>query len=195
MKKDKCPNCYMPKDTRSALCQICRIATYGVDDKICTKCRHKLPISQFRIRTRKNPRPRSVCRTCEAQTQKEYQSRTNKASTRKWEKKNPQRHREATWRRRIKNLGLQDKTEIIISLLHQVKNCQICGVSLSDAGYKHKHTLCIDHCHKTGVFRGLLCSRCNQGIGVFLDNPITLRAAADYLTKTSYTLDQSQVYN
>jgi hypothetical protein len=39
----------------------------------------------------------------------------------------------------------------------------------------------IDHCHKTGRVRGILCYQCNSGIGLFKDNPKILWAAADYL--------------
>ena len=38
-----------------------------------------------------------------------------------------------------------------------------------------------DHDHRTGEWRGLLCSRCNQAVGLFADNPALLRRAADYL--------------
>lgn len=38
-----------------------------------------------------------------------------------------------------------------------------------------------DHDHTTGEWRGLLCSRCNQAIGMLSDNPELLRLAAGYL--------------
>lgn len=41
--------------------------------------------------------------------------------------------------------------------------------------------LAVDHNHSTGKIRGLLCSNCNSGLGLFLNNPSLLRKAADYL--------------
>ena len=42
-------------------------------------------------------------------------------------------------------------------------------------------TLCVDHCHLTGEVRGLLCSQCNSALGFCRDDPVLLRAAAEYL--------------
>ncbi len=42
---------------------------------------------------------------------------------------------------------------------------------------------CIDHCHLTGVIRGLLCRTCNLGIGHLNDDPKLLRKAITYLEK------------
>lgn len=43
----------------------------------------------------------------------------------------------------------------------------------------------VDHCHTTGMNRGLLCSRCNLGLGHFLDSPRLLAQAIVYLRRTS----------
>ena len=41
--------------------------------------------------------------------------------------------------------------------------------------------LCLDHDHRTGLFRGLLCDPCNQVIAKVGDDPAILRAAIRYL--------------
>ena len=57
----------------------------------------------------------------------------------------------------------------------QEKRCAICG--------KLCERLAVDHDHKSMKIRGLLCYSCNTGLGNFYDNPVSLRAAADYLEK------------
>ena len=41
--------------------------------------------------------------------------------------------------------------------------------------------LCVDHCHKTGRVRALLCNGCNSAIGFLRESPLLARAAATYL--------------
>lgn len=60
--------------------------------------------------------------------------------------------------------------------------CAICGVHEDDL----KKQLCIDHDHKTGAFRGLLCDPCNNGIGRFADDTDRLEAAVRYLKEVCH---------
>jgi len=62
----------------------------------------------------------------------------------------------------------------------QSGQCAICGTIDPKSTGKY-NTFSIDHDHKTGKIRGLLCSNCNCGLGFFDDNPRTLIAAANYL--------------
>ncbi len=43
--------------------------------------------------------------------------------------------------------------------------------------------LCVDHDHKTGEIRGLLCKKCNSGIGLLGDDPARVATALTYLLK------------
>lgn len=56
--------------------------------------------------------------------------------------------------------------------------CQICGKECSTG-----RRLAVDHDHKTGTVRGVLCRDHNVGLGLFGDDPALLRAAADYLER------------
>lgn len=55
--------------------------------------------------------------------------------------------------------------------------CLIC----SDEVSYMNHRLAVDHDHKTGKIRGLLCKGCNVGIGNLKDNAQLCRRAAEYL--------------
>lgn len=66
--------------------------------------------------------------------------------------------------------------------------CAICGrviLTLStDVGRQGKvDSACLDHCHRTGKVRGLLCKNCNTGIGLLQESEAALKGAIKYLRK------------
>lgn len=84
--------------------------------------------------------------------------------------------RQANHRRRwLKQYGLT-VAEFDAMLAAQSGTCAICS--------RADHTArnwCVDHCHATGVVRGILCSECNAAIGKLKDDPALLRRAAGYI--------------
>lgn len=68
------------------------------------------------------------------------------------------------------DLTVQDRDKMVTS---QGGCCAICGVK-PDA-------LAVDHCHATGRVRGLLCNKCNWGLGMFDDSLDIMASAASYL--------------
>lgn len=63
----------------------------------------------------------------------------------------------------------------------QQGGCALCGAS--SKGWSTLGRLHVDHCHKTGRVRALLCGDCNTAIGRFGDDPMRLRQAAEYLER------------
>ena len=69
---------------------------------------------------------------------------------------------------------------IFISLARsQGNSCAICGAKPKG------RRLAVDHDHKTGKIRGLLCMPCNTALGKFRDDPKLLRKAIKYLEKAN----------
>ncbi len=57
--------------------------------------------------------------------------------------------------------------------------CKICGTDRADR--RTERRFAIDHCHKTGKIRGLLCNTCNRALGLFKDSTSSLVNALNYL--------------
>lgn len=80
----------------------------------------------------------------------------------------------STYRNRIRRGNyrsmIDDKS--LSYLIETTKECTICG---SD------DALVVDHDHKRNKIRGMLCNRCNQGLGQFKDDPMLLEMGRIYL--------------
>lgn len=89
-----------------------------------------------------------------------------------------------------KNFGIHEYNKM---LKDQKEICYICHQPEKRIQHGKIQALSVDHNHKTGEIRKLLCSNCNRGIGFLKDDPQLLRKAADYLEKYNTYLEEYNI--
>lgn len=162
--------------------------------KICAKCGVEKPLCEFPQRD-KTGAVFNQCVICRREAHRKAVAKYRKTERgRAYLKKKRKKKRKkyaATPRCIIKmrEYALRYKFNISIDeynsiLKKQDNKCAICNMS------ETQRNLAVDHCHKTGKIRGLLCNRCNKGIGLFSDNTTRLTAAIAYIEKHSTALPQ-----
>ena len=88
-------------------------------------------------------------------------------------------------KKRNRIAGLRKKYDMSVEeyddiLIEQLGVCAICRT-------RGQRRLAVDHNHRTGAIRGLLCARCNMGIGCFKDDVAKLKGAISYLERSAPT--------
>lgn len=133
--------------------------------KICPKCKTEKPISDY-YKDRSNLDGHShSCKECLL------------AYRQKLREGNPDREKEKNFRNDLwKNYRIRI-SEYEALLFKQSGCCAICKRHHSVLTRK----LSVDHCHKTGTIRGLLCDNCNPMIGYAKDNIENLKNGIIYL--------------
>ncbi len=171
--------------------------------KTCSKCKKRKPISKFyKDKTAKNGY-RNWCKECRKKYE-EIHYQNNKEKILKQHKKYQENHKKEilqyakqyreTHKTEIKKWRQTHKKQIKIKFMlktygislteyneilkKQKRLCAICGKKFKNSGDCH-----IDHNHKTGKVGGLLCGKCNRGIGMFEENISILENAIKYLKK------------
>ena len=74
------------------------------------------------------------------------------------------------------NYALSKKKYLDLFVIQDYK-CILCGSEIKPFTRKSH----IDHCHKTNKVRGILCNKCNLGLGMFKENVDILNKAISYL--------------
>ena len=132
--------------------------------KICKQCSESKSLSDFQKDVSKKDGVRPECKSCTSVNRKKnynFEVRRKHELNRKYEN------------------GYNNYT---ILFEKQHGNCAICQ-SPENGRYK---SLSVDHCHKTGKIRGLLCNNCNRAIGLLQDSPEIVESALEYLEKHKY---------
>jgi len=116
------------------------------------------------------------CKTCRNISHQKWVIKNRKHLNTKnklWRKTN--REKIKAQKRKAK-FGISE-IEFNTMLSNQNFSCAICGLH-KDKFYRNFN---VDHCHKTGKIRGLLCNTCNQGLGLLKDDKDLLTKAISYL--------------
>jgi len=144
----------------------------AVGEKYCARCYTTKPLSGFTVRktgSRKG-HPMSYCKSCRVHRQK-------------------QNYNNDTYQRVVRPYQLKSKYGISVDeydrmLEKQGFACAVCGTN--DGGSaKGSKTFAVNHCHKTGAVRGLLCNNCNRCLGLLKDDVNVLESAINYLKGAS----------
>ncbi len=131
-----------------------------LDTKICKKCGKEKPLGNFYD-------GRASCKNCIIESHEEY--RKSKPLNKSSKEQNRKQMLKSNY-----NLSVKEYEKLFFE---QGGKCTICGTPQSEL----KKNLCVDHDHKTGKVRGLLCVLCNQGLGSFKDNQSNIENALYYL--------------
>lgn len=137
--------------------------------KECNKCGLSKRENEFTYDKRRSDRKSRFCKKC--------QSEINSISWNKNKNKYKDRKRKYDL---LRDHGIT-YDEYLEVLINQNYSCKICGDKPNGLGVNGMF-LHVDHDHSNGAIRGLLCNRCNLGLGLFRDNCKYLSNAIEYLT-------------
>jgi hypothetical protein len=158
--------------------------------KKCARCRKQKPTSAFGEGAKWPDGLYPYCRPCRV------------AYNREWREKNPAKARAARSRKTETMRRFREKHGLTYGdisrmsrygvspadyegmLRRQDGRCAICGDPPGSRRTGCSPKFDIDHCHKTGSVRGLLCGPCNRGLGHFRDDLDTLRKAVAFLERS-----------
>lgn len=155
--------------------------------KICSKCKTFKSYNRYNKDCTKPDGYKPSCKSCrKIETQnyiknnkdkiKEYYNKNNteefRINKRKYDSKRKMQCKN-NYLKRTYGINLTEYNNI---LNKQNNKCALCN-------RKFKEKIYVDHCHKTGKVRELLCIHCNTSLGHFNDDIILLNKAIKYLEK------------
>lgn len=156
---------YRDAKTGGVLKRVQSVRATSPDVKWCPRCRQERPRAEFGRNRAMHDGLTAYCKPCHSAKVRESKER-NHGSTRDYHLK--------------RRYGLTS-ADVDRMVVEQGGVCAIC----QEREPKH-----VDHDHVTKEVRGVLCSCCNQALGNARDRPDILRAAIDYLERTTWTRER-----
>jgi len=145
--------------------------------KTCNRCKQKKSKKDFFINSKRSDGLQTYCKPCHLEYGRERYANPEAFQRRKMKSDIYKERRKKSSRKWYlkSNYGITEEKYLEL-LNYENGKCWICKNS-------YDYFLHVDHDHTTGKIRGLLCGKCNRGIGLFDDNKNIVRSAADYLEK------------
>jgi Recombination endonuclease VII len=159
--------------------------------KRCRHCGELKPLDDFYAEKSGRHGKRPECKACTAARRREWYERNRDreiARVRAWQQANPERLKATRERNRgrhnvkMRELHLRNKFGLTPKEYEHILKRQDGVCALCERQPTPGISLHVDHDHGTGEVRGLLCMRCNNGLGLFGEDPSLLRRAARYVT-------------
>ena len=144
-----------------------------IENKTCNKCNETKLATEFYKDSGISDGRATICKKCKNKTA----IRWRKKNRIKYNAQMREYHAKHYPRLRLQRYKLSPE-EHQKMLIEQNYCCKICSKKPQT-----KRPLVVDHCHKTGIVRGLLCYNCNRII-TLLDDPNLLAKAESYLLET-----------
>lgn len=143
--------------------------------KHCNWCDSDLDLSKFGKNRSKKDGLTSYCRDCVNAYNREHSKNNERVRLKSKNQYHSNKRRHRNWElKRLFGITIEDYEQMLSEQNH------VCAICFGTEKRSHK-SLAVDHCHDTGVVRGLLCSNCNLGLGNFQDNIEILKSAIEYL--------------
>ena len=149
--------------------------------KECRLCLVKKPLDDFHKASNSLDGKESRCKKCILQMKsknyyKNHETNREKSRIKSLEfRKNNKGYQRKYDLKRTYGITLEEYNDMLKS---QNNSCKIC--KSENAGGIH-NKFYVDHCHKTGKVRGLLCTGCNLALGVFRDSIEIMLRAIEYI--------------
>jgi len=149
-------------------------------EKKCHKCKNVKPLDMFYKSKNRGDGHNSACKECAQYISREWKLKNRERSIencRKWRLEHPDREAASSRKTKLKHkygLSIDDYNKM---LKEQGCCCKICGITVDVFG----KNLVVDHDHKTGKIRGLLCNSCNSVLGYAKEDEKIMLNAIEYL--------------
>lgn len=135
-----------------------------INRRVCKQCRESLDYSEFDQNSKGIPN-RNICKSCRRDRRTKMDKRSGDG---------------------LRSYRMYYQYGLTLEQYDQMNKDQngLCKLCNRESKNFWGTKLAVDHCHITGKVRGLLCDKCNKGLGQFEDNIEVLQKAIEYLKKT-----------